>query len=96
MGDNERMVVRVLAGMAAVVTLGWFITFVILPAVRPPEYRPAPEVSMLTGTIFTGLAGTLTALAIKARRPRDDDEGGRNPPNDTDDDTESGDHDAGT
>ncbi|MGW5920847.1 hypothetical protein ACWFPY_17830 [Nocardia fluminea] len=84
--NNEKMLVRGLLRMGAVVTSGWFIAFIILPAIRP-EYQPAPEISMLTGTIFTGLAGVLTALGIKARRPRDDS--GRDPSN-HDNDTESG------
>jgi len=80
---DEKVLVKVLAFMAVTVTVGWFVAFIILPAVRSPEYQPAPEITMLMGTVFTGLAGSLGAAYYKARNPKD-------PKNDTDDDTESG------
>ena len=90
--------VRVLAFMAIAVTVGWFIALIIMPAIRSPEYRPAPEITTLLGTVFTGLAGSLGVAAYKARkagddRPRDDEDtttgSGRRPADDND--TGSGD-----
>lgn len=82
---DEKVLVKVLAFMACTVTAGWFIAFIIMPAIKSPEYRPAPEITMLMGTVFTGLAGSLGAAYYKARNPKDD-------PNHTE--TESGDDDA--
>ncbi|WP_410877343.1 hypothetical protein [Nocardia sp. A7] len=81
--NDEKLLVKALAFMACTVTTGWFIAFIILPAVRPPEYQPAPEITMLMGTVFTGLAGSLAAAYYKARNPKDDST-----------DKESGDRDA--
>lgn len=66
---DERLLVRVIAFMAVVVTVGWFLAFIVLPAVRGPEYQPAPEITALMGTIFTALAGSLGVAYFKARNP---------------------------
>ena len=77
---DEKVLVKVLAFMACTVTVGWFVAFIILPAVRSPEYRPAPEITMLMGTVFTGLAGSLGAAYYKARNPKDTDPEEAEPP----------------
>lgn len=69
---GEKLLVKVLAFMACTVTAGWFIAFIVMPAIRGPEYQPAPEITMLLGSVFTGLSGFLATAYYKARNPRDD------------------------
>lgn len=73
---DEGLLVKTLAFMAATVTVGWFIALIIVPAFRGPDYRPAPEITALMATIFTGLAGSFGWAYIKAKHPRDDDKDG--------------------
>lgn len=74
----DAILVRVFAGIASVITTGWFVVFVILPIFRP-DYQPPNEVTVAMTAVITAIAGLLGGAYFKARRAlgdEDDQEGG--------------------
>jgi ABC-type antimicrobial peptide transport system permease subunit len=68
----DAILVKVLAGIASVITAGWFISFVVLPFFRP-DYQPPPEVTVALTAVITAIAGLLTSAYYKARRALGED-----------------------
>ncbi|MGI5222161.1 hypothetical protein [Nocardia sp. CA-290969] len=74
----DEILVKVLAGIASVITIGWFISFIVLPIFRQ-DYQPPNEVTVAMTAVITAIAGLLGGAYFKARRAldeEDDQEGG--------------------
>lgn len=72
--DGNGLLVKVLAFIAVVISVGWFVSFIAVPAFRP-DYQPQPEVTVAMTAIITAIAGLLGGTYFKARRAADEDEG---------------------
>lgn len=73
--DENGFLVKVLAFIAVVITAGWFLSFVVMPAFRQ-DYQPQPEVTVAMTAIITAIAGLLGGAYYKARRAKDEDKDG--------------------
>ena len=69
------LLVKVFAFVAIVITLGWFISFVVVPAFNP-EFKPPPEVTVAMTAVITAIAGLLGGAYYKARKAASEDEVG--------------------
>jgi hypothetical protein len=67
------LLVKVLAFMASTVSVGWFLALIVIPAFRGSDYRPPPEITVLMGSIFTSLAGSLAGAYFMAKHVKDKD-----------------------
>ncbi|WP_029899515.1 hypothetical protein [Nocardia brasiliensis] len=70
--DENGLLVKVLAGISVAITVGWLVSFVLMPAIRAEDYRPQPEVAVAMTAVITSIAGLLGTAYFKARRPRDE------------------------
>ncbi|MGY2019409.1 hypothetical protein [Nocardia gipuzkoensis] len=73
--DENGLLVRVLAFIAVVISVGWFISFVAVPVFRQ-DYQPQPEVTVAMTAIITAIAGLLGGAYFKARRAIREDKDG--------------------
>jgi membrane associated rhomboid family serine protease len=73
--DENGLLVRVLAFIAVVISVGWFISFVVVPVLKQ-DYQPPPEVTVAMTAIITAIAGLLGGAYYKARRALRKDEDG--------------------
>ncbi|MFI6215623.1 hypothetical protein ACIBCD_26830 [Nocardia brasiliensis] len=69
------LLVKALAFIAVVISVGWLLSFVIVPAFNP-DFQPQPEVTVAMTAIITAIAGLLTSVYFKSKRPRDEDKDG--------------------
>jgi hypothetical protein len=69
----DAILVRVFAGVAVAVTVGWLIAFVAMPIIRP-DFQPPAEVAVAMTAVITAVAGLLGGSYYKARRALDEDQ----------------------
>ncbi|WP_280317309.1 hypothetical protein [Nocardia wallacei] len=69
----DEILVKVLAGIATVITIGWFISFIVLPIFRQ-DYQPPNEVTVALTAVITAVAGLLGGAYFKARRALGEDD----------------------
>ncbi|MFG1794123.1 hypothetical protein [Nocardia sp. NPDC049149] len=62
---NEALILRLIAGIAIAVSVGWFVAVVVWPLWQP-EFRPPIEITAVMTTTVTGLIG----LYLKAKNPK--------------------------
>lgn len=71
--DENGLLVKVLAGIAVAITLGWFISFVAVPIFQQ-DYKPPPEVTVVMTAAITAISGLLGGAYFKAKRAADKDD----------------------
>ncbi|MFD3431168.1 hypothetical protein [Nocardia fluminea] len=71
--DENGLLVKVMAFIAVVISVGWFISFVVVPAINE-NYQPPPEVTVAMTAVITAIAGLLGGVYYKARRAGDQDD----------------------
>ena len=67
----DAILAKVFAGIAVAVTIGWLITFVAMPIIRP-DFQPPAEVAVAMTAVITAIAGLLGGAYYKARRALDE------------------------
>ncbi len=65
------LLVKVFAFISVVITIGWLVAFVLMPAIRDQTYQARPEVAVSMTAVITSIAGLLGTAYFKAKRPRD-------------------------
>lgn len=69
----DAILAKVFAGIAVAVTIGWLITFVAMPIIRP-DFQPPAEVAVAMTAVITAIAGLLGGAYYKARRALDEEQ----------------------
>lgn len=71
--DENGLLVKVLAFIAVMASVGWFISFVAVPIFQQ-DYKPAPEVAVVLTAAITAISGLLGGVYFKAKRAADEDD----------------------
>lgn len=72
--DENGLLVKVLAFVAVTISVGWFLSFIVVPVLKP-DYQPQPEVTVAMTAVISAIAGLLGTAYYKARRASDEEGG---------------------